>query len=177
MQFIKRGNIHLADLGALTNKTLAGIRPVLIIQNDIANKFSPTIIVAPLTSNKNNTKLPSHVSIPKESGLPVDSLILLEQLRTIHKSDIKEKLGQASASIMLEVEDALNLVTSNSKNSNINPAEYKQAYSPEYDLMKIKDMLKGSNYIGNRIKDWVYSGIIGAVIGIVINILVSSLFL
>lgn len=174
MQFIKRGDIHLVDFGESAKGKLGGIRPVLIIQNDIANKFSPTIIVAPLTSsNKHNNKLPTHVAISRESGLPVDSLVLLDQVRTIHKSEIKEKLGQASASLMLEVENALGFATSNSKNSNINPSEYKQAYSPEYDLKEIKDMLKGSNYIGNRIKDWIYSGIIGAVIGMLINLLIS----
>ena len=75
---------------------------------------------------------------------------------------------------MLEVEKALSLANSNSKIDNIDSSDYKNVYSPEYDLMEIKEMIKSSNYIGNRIKDWTYSGIIGALIGMLINSLISK---
>lgn len=174
MQFIKRGDIYLADFEESDNAKFGGIRPVIIIQNDIINKFSPTVIVAPLTSCTYDRKLPTHVLVSKGHGLPVDSLIILEQIKTIHKTNIKKKIGQTSSNLMLEVEKALSLATSNSKIDNVDSSDYKNVYSPEYDLMEIKEMIKSSNYIGNRIKDWTYSGIIGALIGMLINSLISK---
>lgn len=172
MNLTKRGDIYLADFGESDNGKIGGLRPVLVIQNNTINKFSPTVIVAPLTSDMQNKKMPTHVFISKDDGLSRDSLILVEQIKIIHKSEIKKKLVQANSNIMLKVENALNLATSNSKIMNDNQSEYKQAYLSEYDLREIKEILKSSNYIGNRIKDWIYSGIISGIIGMIISALI-----
>lgn len=145
------------------------MRPILVIQNDVINKFSPTIMIVPLTSNTHKKRLPIHVAISKDSGLPVDSLILLDQIKTIHKTKIIEKLGQVSPEIMMEVENAISLATSQSKIDSEDFLFYKEFYPFEYDLREIKEILKSSNYIGNKIRDWIFSGLIGAIIGIIIS--------
>ena len=91
---IKRGDMFYAELSPLIGSEQGGIRPVLIIQNDTGNKYSPTVIAAAITSQINKNKLPTHIEIPSEEyGLKADSVILTEQIRTIDKSRLKEKIG------------------------------------------------------------------------------------
>lgn len=95
MDNIKRGELYYADLSPIVGSEQGGVRPVLIVQNDIGNKYSPTTIVAAITSQSKNP-IPTHVAIPrnKENGLKVDSVIMLEQIRTIDKSRIKDRIGR-----------------------------------------------------------------------------------
>ena len=91
---IKRGDMFYADLSPVVGSEQGGIRPVLIIQNDMGNKYSPTVIAAAITSQMNKTKLPTHIEINSENcGLKNDSVVLAEQIRTIDKSRLKEKIG------------------------------------------------------------------------------------
>ena len=97
-----------ADLSPVIGSEQGGIRPVLIIQNDVGNKYSPTVIAAAITSQTNKNKLPTHINTPsKEYGLMKDSVILAEQIRTIDKSRLKEKIGQIDPMTMNEVNNAL----------------------------------------------------------------------
>lgn len=90
---IKRGEIYFADLSPVVGSEQGGIRPVLIIQNDVGNKYSPTVIVSAITSQINKAKIPTHVELPANKyNLPKDSVILLEQIRTIDKRRLKDKL-------------------------------------------------------------------------------------
>ena len=105
---IKRGEIYYADLSPVVGSEQGGVRPVLIVQNDVGNKYSPTIIAAAITSRLNKTKLPTHVDIPQsESALPKDSVILLEQLRTLDKTRLKDKIGDLSDGAMRKVNEGL----------------------------------------------------------------------
>ena len=105
---VKRGDIFYADLSPVVGSEQGGIRPVIIIQNDIGNKYSPTIIVAAITSQINKAKLPTHVEISSEEyGLNKDSVVLLEQIRTVDKKRLKEKIGHMTESDMKKVDDAL----------------------------------------------------------------------
>jgi len=105
---IRRGDIFYADLSPVVGSEQGGVRPVLIIQNDIGNKFSPTVIVSAITSQINKAKLPTHVEISaKEYGLQKDSVILLEQLRTIDKKRRREKIGHLDDKLMEQVNEAL----------------------------------------------------------------------
>ena len=91
---IKRGEIYYADLSPVVGSEQGGVRPVLIIQNDVGNKFSPTVIVAAITSQLSKAKIPTHVELPaREYKLPKDSVVLLEQIRTIDKRRLKEKIS------------------------------------------------------------------------------------
>lgn len=91
---IKRGDMFYADLSPVVGSEQGGIRPVLIIQNDLGNKYSPTVIAAAITSQKTKNKLPTHIEIDsKDNGLKADSVVLAEQIRTIDKSRLKEKIG------------------------------------------------------------------------------------
>ena len=91
--FIKRGEVYYAELSPVTGSEQGGLRPVLVIQNDVGNKYSPTIIVAAITSQINKAKLPTHVELnAEEYGLSRDSVILLEQIRTIDKKRLREKI-------------------------------------------------------------------------------------
>lgn len=91
---VKRGDMFYADLSPVVGSEQGGIRPVLIIQNDTGNKYSPTVIAAAITSQKTKNKLPTHIEIgSNEGGLKADSIILTEQIRTIDKSRLKEKIG------------------------------------------------------------------------------------
>lgn len=105
---IKRGDILYADLSPVIGSEQGGVRPVLVIQNDIGNKYSPTVIVAAITSQINKAKLPTHVEInAEEYGIVRDSVILLEQIRTIDKKRLKEKVGHLSEEMMNKVDDGL----------------------------------------------------------------------
>ncbi|MBR3255214.1 MAG: type II toxin-antitoxin system PemK/MazF family toxin [Clostridia bacterium] len=91
---IKRGDMYYADLSPVVGSEQGGIRPVLIIQNDLGNKYSPTVIAAAITSQQNKTRLPTHIEIDSQScGLKSDSVVLTEQIRTIDKSRLREKIG------------------------------------------------------------------------------------
>ncbi len=91
---IKRGDMFYADLSPVVGSEQGGIRPVLIVQNDMGNKYSPTVIAAAITSQINKNKLPTHIEIDSEEfGLKSDSVVLAEQIRTIDKSRLKEKIG------------------------------------------------------------------------------------
>lgn len=105
---VKRGDIYYADLSPVVGSEQGGIRPVLIIQNDIGNKYSPTVIVAAITSQINKAKLPTHIEISSdEYGLNKDSVILLEQIRTIDKKRLKEKIGHINDELMMNINDGL----------------------------------------------------------------------
>ncbi len=105
---IKRGDIFYADLSPVIGSEQGGVRPVLIVQNDIGNKYSPTVIAAAITSQINKAKLPTHIEISaREYGLAKDSVILLEQIRTIDKVRIREKIGRLDEELMERVNDAI----------------------------------------------------------------------
>ena len=107
-ELIKRGDLYFADLSPVVGSEQGGLRPVLIIQNDIGNKYSPTVIAAAITSQLNKAKLPTHIEIRAgDYGLPKDSVILLEQIRTIDKRRIKEKIGVLAAETMKRADRAL----------------------------------------------------------------------
>ena len=105
---IKRGDIFYADLRPVVGSEQGGIRPVLIIQNDIGNKHRPTVICAAITSKMNKAKLPTHIEIDASSyAIVKDSVILLEQLRTIDKRRLKDKVCHLDAEILKKVNHAL----------------------------------------------------------------------
>ena len=105
---VKRGDIFYADLSPVIGSEQGGIRPVIIMQNDIGNKYSPTVIVAAITSQINKAKLPTHVEISSEEyGLNRDSVVLLEQIRTLDKRRLKERIGHMTESDMKKVNKAL----------------------------------------------------------------------
>ncbi|HCW04860.1 MAG TPA: PemK family transcriptional regulator [Clostridium sp.] len=105
---VKRGDIFYADLSPVVGSEQGGVRPVIIIQNDIGNKYSPTVIVAAITSQINKAKLPTHVEISSiEYGLNKDSVVLLEQIRTLDKKRLKEKIGHMKDDDMALVDEAL----------------------------------------------------------------------
>lgn len=105
---IKRGDIYYADLRPVIGSEQGGIRPVLIIQNDVGNRHSPTVICAAITSRMNKAKLPTHVEITaKDYGVVRDSVILLEQIRTIDKSRLKEKVCHLNEEVMPRIDSAL----------------------------------------------------------------------
>lgn len=107
---IKRGDIYYADLSPVIGSEQGGIRPVLVVQNDIGNKYSPTIIAAAITSQINKAKLPTHIEISAQDyGLQKDSVILLEQIRTIDKKRLKEKIGHLDEELMDRVNEALSI--------------------------------------------------------------------
>ncbi len=106
---IKRGDMFYADLSPVVGSEQGGIRPVLIIQNDMGNKYSPTVIAAAITSQMNKTGLPTHINIDSETcGLKSNSVVLAEQIRTIDKSRLKEKIGHIEdEKIINQVNNAL----------------------------------------------------------------------
>ena len=105
---VKRGDIYYADLSPVVGSEQGGIRPVLIVQNDVGNKYSPTIIAAAITSKINKAKMPTHIELSaNEYGLNKDSVVLLEQIRTIDKQRLKEKIGKLDMDMMSRVDKAL----------------------------------------------------------------------
>ena len=107
---VKRGDIYYADLSPVVGSEQGGIRPVLIVQNDIGNKFSPTVIAAAITSQKDKTKLPTHIAVSSEKcGLAKDSIVLLEQIRTIDKQRLKEHMGRLDDGAMNKIDEALSI--------------------------------------------------------------------
>lgn len=107
---IRRGDIYYADLSPVVGSEQGGIRPVLIVQNDVGNRFSPTVIAAAITSQKDKTKLPTHIQLESStSRLAKDSIILLEQIRTLDKRRLKEHMGHLDDNAMNRVDQALQI--------------------------------------------------------------------
>ena len=110
MLSVTRGDIYYADLSPVVGSEQGGIRPVLIVQNDIGNKFSPTVIAAAITSQRDKTKLPTHIQLhADETGLAKDSIVLLEQIRTLDKRRLKERMGKLDDASMKQVNTALSI--------------------------------------------------------------------
>ena len=107
---IRRGDIFYADLRPVVGSEQGGLRPVLIVQNDVGNRYSPTVIAAAITSQKDKTELPTHIKVTAQgSGLQRDSIILLEQVRTIDKKRLKERMGTLDLVSMDRVDQALSV--------------------------------------------------------------------
>ena len=107
---IKRGDIFYADLSPVVGSEQGGIRPVLIVQNDVGNKYSPTVIAAAITSQETKSHLPTHISLSSGGcGLAKDSVVLLEQVRTLDKKRLKEKRGTADKKSMNKINEALSI--------------------------------------------------------------------
>ena len=105
---VRRGDIYFADLSPVVGSDQGGVRPVLIVQNDVGNRHSPTVICAAVTSQMNKAKLPTHIALSAtEYALPKDSVILLEQIRTIDKQRLKEKVCHLDDAMMQRVNHAL----------------------------------------------------------------------
>ncbi len=107
---VKRGEIYYADLSPVVGSEQGGIRPVLIVQNDVGNRHSPTVIAAAITSRLDKAKLPTHISLEAAScGLQKDSIVLLEQIRTIDKRRLKDRMGALDPTAMTRVDNALSI--------------------------------------------------------------------
>ena len=107
---VKRGDIFYADLSPVVGSEQGGVRPVLIVQNDIGNKYSPTVIAAAITSQKDKSHLPTHIELSSQScGLAKDSIVLLEQIRTIDKQRLKEHMGRLDDGSMGKIDEALSI--------------------------------------------------------------------
>ena len=108
MSMVKRGDIYYADLSPVVGSEQGGLRPVLIVQNDTGNRHSPTVIAAAITSQTGKARLPTHIELEAKScGLTRDSVILLEQIRTIDKSRLRERMGKLDEPVMNQVDDAI----------------------------------------------------------------------
>ncbi len=107
---IKRGDIFYADLSPVVGSEQGGIRPVLIVQNDVGNKYSPTVIAAAITSQQFKSKMPTHINVNASvCGLSKDSIVLLEQIRTLDKKRLREKMGNLPETDMDRIDDALSV--------------------------------------------------------------------
>ena len=107
---IKRGDIFYADLSPVIGSEQGGMRPVLIVQNDIGNRFSPTVIAAAITSQREKNKLPTHIGLHAQNcGLAKDSIVLLEQVRTLDKKRLKEKMGALDELSMERINQAISI--------------------------------------------------------------------
>lgn len=105
---VKRGDIFYADLSPVVGSEQGGVRPVLIVQNDTGNRHSPTVIAAAITSQTGKARLPTHISVsPLSCGLPKESVILLEQVRTLDKRRLREKMGRLDDAVMHKVDAAI----------------------------------------------------------------------
>lgn len=110
MNSVKRGDIYYADLSPVIGSEQGGIRPVLIVQNDMGNRYSPTVIAAAITSRMSKTRLPTHIGIASsDAGLAKDSVILAEQIRTLDKRRLREKIGHLDGAAMNAVDSALSV--------------------------------------------------------------------
>lgn len=107
---VRRGEIYYADLSPVVGSEQGGVRPVLIVQNDIGNRHSPTVIAAAITSQKDKAKLPTHIPVSADScGLTKDSIVLLEQIRTIDKRRLKDRMGELDTGSMDQINNALQI--------------------------------------------------------------------
>lgn len=104
---VKRGELYYADLSPVIGSEQGGLRPVLVVQNDIGNRYSPTIIVSAVTSQMNKARLPTHIELSASTGLTKNSVVLLEQIRTIDKTRLKGKIGEINDDTMKRVNNAL----------------------------------------------------------------------
>lgn len=106
---VKRGDIYYADLSPVVGSEQGGVRPVLIIQNDTGNRYSPTVIAAAITSQTGKTRLPTHIDLPVDQscGLSRDSVVLLEQVRTLDKKRLRERMGHVEENVMNKVDTAI----------------------------------------------------------------------
>ena len=108
MSMVKRGDIFYADLSPVVGSEQGGVRPVLIVQNDTGNRHSPTVIAAAITSQMGKARLPTHIELSAQNyGLSRDSVILLEQIRTIDKSRLRERMGKLDNDTMTKVDNAI----------------------------------------------------------------------
>ena len=108
MDMVKRGELYYADLSPVVGSEQGGVRPVLIVQNNVGNKYSPTIIAASITSQLEKAKLHKNIALPaNQYGLPKDSVVLLEQILTLDKKRLKEKIGELPINMMTRVNEAL----------------------------------------------------------------------
>ena len=107
---VRRGEIYYADLSPVVGSEQGGIRPVLIVQNDVGNRHSPTVIAAAITSQRDKNRLPTHIEVQADKcGLAKDSIVLLEQIRTIDKQRLKERMGAVDQSSMNRVDNAISI--------------------------------------------------------------------
>ena len=107
---VKRGEIYYADLSPVVGSEQGGVRPVLIVQNEVGNRHSPTVIAAAITSQRDKSRLPTHIEVQAETcGLAKDSIVLLEQIRTIDKKRLKDKMGELDLDQMQKVDTALSV--------------------------------------------------------------------
>ncbi len=107
---VRRGEIYYADLSPVVGSEQGGLRPVLIVQNDIGNKYSPTVIAAAITSRLTKSDLPTHITVGAGTcGLSRDSIVLLEQIRTLDKRRLRERMGEAGGEVMDAVDSALEI--------------------------------------------------------------------
>lgn len=105
---VKRGDLYYADLSPVVGSEQGGVRPVLVVQNDIGNKYSPTVIAAAITSQMSKAKLPTHIELSSiDCGLPKDSVVLLEQIRTLDKRRLREKIGVLPENLMNKINEGL----------------------------------------------------------------------
>ena len=109
MKEIKKGQIYYADLSPVVGSEQGGYRPVLIIQNDIGNRYSPTTIIAVITTRKTKANLPTHIWLNSECGLPKESMVECEQVRTIDKKRLKSFMGQVSEEVLAEIDKGLKI--------------------------------------------------------------------
>lgn len=108
MEEIKRGEIYYADLSPVVGSEQGGIRPIVVLQNDIGNKYAPTVIVAAITSQINKARIPTHIELSSANySLPKDSVVLLEQIRTIDKTRLKQKISMLDSVKMKEINRAI----------------------------------------------------------------------
>ena len=109
MDNIHRGDIYYADLSPVVGSEQGGVRPVLIVQNDVGNRYSPTVIAAAITSQTGKARLPTHIEVHTDSGLAKSSIVLLEQIRTLDKRRLKDRMGHLDDETMTLVNDALSV--------------------------------------------------------------------
>jgi mRNA-degrading endonuclease toxin of MazEF toxin-antitoxin module len=139
---IKRGEVWLADLSGSKGSEQGGIRPVLIVSNEMNNLHSPTVTIVPLTSKETKNKIPTHVKIQDEYILPEVSIALVEQIKTIDKVRVIKYMGKTTDAIMIEIEKAIDIQMAMHKNF-----DYSRAYKM---IETIKDLQKEVKELGNR---------------------------
>ena len=106
---VRRGDIYYADLSPVVGSEQGGVRPVLIVQNDVGNRYSPTVIAAAITSQTGKARLPTHIEVHTDSGLAKSSIVLLEQIRTLDKRRLRECMGTLDSKSMQQVNKALSV--------------------------------------------------------------------
>jgi mRNA interferase MazF len=119
---VQRGDIFYADLNPVVGSEQGGVRPVLVIQNDVGNKYSPTVIAAAITSQPKKHSMPTHVDVAQQYGFSEDSMVMLEQIRTIDKSRLDIFVGRLDKNVMKKIDEALEISVGLSKQPNWNNA-------------------------------------------------------